>query len=233
MNSNRPNLLTHRRDVLAIAGALGIALALAGAAGAQPAVEYGAIGAKAAAAAAAVKSQAAALVGKQDASPTTTAAAPSKAAAPKPTRAGAPAKKGTPPVAAPEAPPAPPAAPVCAGDLPPPVFVSVVAGKSTLLKLPAPITLRTLGDEHVAQARLLGPQTLYLLGIGVGSTNMILQDNSGRCTIVDIGVGMDPGELQAKLACCSPRKRASASLRPPIRWCSPAWCRTRRRSTRR
>ena len=37
-----------------------------------------------------------------------------------------------------------------------------------------------------SQARLLGPQALYLLGVGVGSTNMILQDASGVCTIVDV-----------------------------------------------
>lgn len=88
----------------------------------------------------------------------------------------------------------------CVGDLPAPVAMSVVVGKSTLLKLPAPIVRRTLGNEAVVQARQLGPQTLYLLGMKVGSTNMILQDKAGKCALVDVDVGVDPGGVQAKLA---------------------------------
>lgn len=90
--------------------------------------------------------------------------------------------------------------PVCKGELPQPTSLSVVAGKSTLVKLPGPITLRTLADSKVVQARLLAPDTLYVLGINVGSTNMITQDATGRCTLFDIAVGMDPDPLRAKLA---------------------------------
>ncbi len=87
----------------------------------------------------------------------------------------------------------------CVGDLPPPVAMSVTVGKSTLLKLPSPIVRRTLGNEDVVQAKQLGPQTVYLLGIKVGSTNMILQDKAGKCALVDVDVGVDPGGLKTKL----------------------------------
>ena len=63
--------------------------------------------------------------------------------------------------------------------MPAPVSVDVITGKSTLIKLPGPITLRTLGDKDIVQARLLSPQTLYILGGNIGSTNMILQDSGG------------------------------------------------------
>jgi pilus assembly protein CpaC len=97
---------------------------------------------------------------------------------------------------------------VCVGDLPAPVTINLSAGKSTLVKLPAPITLRTLGDDEVVQARLLSPQAIYLLGVSPGSTNMVLQDTSGRCTLVDVSVGMDSAGLQAKLAQLLPDEKA-------------------------
>lgn len=97
--------------------------------------------------------------------------------------------------------------PVCAGDMPPPISIDVISGKSTLVRLPNPITLRTLGDKEIVQARLLSPQTLYILGGDIGSTNMILQDNGGRCTLVDITVGMDPEPVRAKLAQLMPDEK--------------------------
>jgi len=106
-----------------------------------------------------------------------------------------------------ELPPQPANTPTCVGDMAAPVAINVVSGKSTLFKLPTPITLRTLGDEDVVQARLMTPQLLYVLGVGVGSTNMILQDAAGVCTVVDVTVGMDTGALQAKLAQLLPEEK--------------------------
>jgi pilus assembly protein CpaC len=88
----------------------------------------------------------------------------------------------------------------CIGALAAPTSLQLPAGKSTLLHLPAPIRMRTVADKEVVQARLLGSQTLYLLGIDIGSTNMILQDSQGHCEVVDVTVGMDVGALKAKLA---------------------------------
>jgi pilus assembly protein CpaC len=108
--------------------------------------------------------------------------------------------------AKPAARPGEPGIPVCKGELPQPTSLGVVAGKSTLVKLPGPITLRTLADAKVVQARLLAPDTLYILGVAVGSTNMITQDATGRCTLFDIAVGMDPDPLRAKLAQVMPEQ---------------------------
>ncbi len=38
---------------------------------------------------------------------------------------------------------------------------------------------------------LLSPQEIYLLGKTVGSTNFVLVDRSGQCTVMDVIVGMD------------------------------------------
>jgi pilus assembly protein CpaC len=153
---------------------------------AQATVEYGAVagGMKAgtaAAAAAAPKTQTPAMPVNKTATKSEAKGLASSAASPSPW-------------------PAPtPSAPVCVGELTAPTAISVVAGKSTLIKLPGPITFRSLGDEEVIQARLLSPDTLYLLGLAVGATNMILQDQAGRCTIIDVAVAMDGSALQAKL----------------------------------
>ena len=88
----------------------------------------------------------------------------------------------------------------CVGSMTVPTMVQLPPGKSTLVRLPAPIKMRTVGDKDIVQTRLLGAQTLYLLGIEVGSTNMILQDALGHCEVIDVTVGMDVAALRAKLA---------------------------------
>lgn len=80
-------------------------------------------------------------------------------------------------------------------------------GKSTLLRLPEPMVNRTLGNPSVAQAMLVAPETLYLLGVEVGSTNMIVQGKSGRCSAIDVLVTMDPGALQATLQELMPEEK--------------------------
>ena len=135
-----------------------------------------------------------------DASATPQAAAPADPAA-KPARKArkaAPKPAGTELVAA---------TPSCVGEMASPVTLGVAEGKSALLKLPAPVVRRTLGDDDIVQARLIGPQTLYVLGLEVGATNMILQDKTGRCTVVDVVVGMDSGALQSKLALLMPGEK--------------------------
>lgn len=75
--------------------------------------------------------------------------------------------------------------------------ISLPIGKSTLLRLPEPVTSRTLGNPAVVQAMLVAPDYLYLLGIEVGATNMILQGKSGKCSAIDVTVGIDPAGLQS------------------------------------
>lgn len=46
---------------------------------------------------------------------------------------------------------------------------------------------------------LLSPSEIYLLGKTVGSTNLVLLDRAGHCTVVDVAVGMDTATLTATL----------------------------------
>lgn len=73
-------------------------------------------------------------------------------------------------------------------------------GKSTLLQLPARVASRSIGHPGVAQALLVAPDTLYVAGVAVGSTNMIVQLAGGRCSVYDVEVGIDAAGLQAALA---------------------------------
>jgi len=79
----------------------------------------------------------------------------------------------------------------CNGEPAVPSDDDVPIGKSTLLKLPEPAINRSLGNPNVAQAMLVSPDTLYLLGVSVGTTNMIVQGKSRRCSVIDVAVTMD------------------------------------------
>jgi pilus assembly protein CpaC len=46
---------------------------------------------------------------------------------------------------------------------------------------------------------LLSPSEIYLLGKTVGSTNILLLDRTGQCTLLDVAVGMDTAALNASL----------------------------------
>ncbi|MGE5469743.1 MAG: type II and III secretion system protein family protein [Bacteroidota bacterium] len=46
---------------------------------------------------------------------------------------------------------------------------------------------------------LLSPREIYLLGKSVGSTNIAMLDRSGKCTVIDVVVGMDTTGLAASL----------------------------------
>ncbi|MCA3187917.1 MAG: pilus assembly protein N-terminal domain-containing protein, partial [Cupriavidus sp.] len=82
--------------------------------------------------------------------------------------------------------------PSCVGAAAEPEQITVPIGKSRMLPLPEPVKSRTLGNPSVVQAMLVSPQTMYLLGLDIGTTNMIVQGRSGRCTVIDVTVGADP-----------------------------------------
>ena len=54
---------------------------------------------------------------------------------------------------------------------------------------------------------LLSPTEVYLLGKSIGSTNVVLLDQAGRCTAFDVVVTMDIGALQAVLTQLLPNER--------------------------
>lgn len=65
---------------------------------------------------------------------------------------------------------------------------------------PAAAASTTRNGVAEVDVMLLSPKELYLLGKRVGSMNLILQDQAGKCTVMDIAVTMDAGSLQSKLA---------------------------------
>ena len=97
--------------------------------------------------------------------------------------------------------------PTCTSAASEPEQVVLPVGKSRMLSLPEPVRTRTLGNPSIVQAMLVSPQTLYLLGLDVGTTNMIMQGKSGRCSVIDVIVGADPGGLQATLHNLLPEAR--------------------------
>ena len=73
--------------------------------------------------------------------------------------------------------------------------IHAAIGKSTLVRLPGPVTRMSVGNPAVAEVTLISPREVYLLGKAVGSTNIILWGKSGTTTIIDVSVGMDSSLL--------------------------------------
>ncbi|KLU23519.1 secretin, partial [Caballeronia mineralivorans PML1(12)] len=90
--------------------------------------------------------------------------------------------------------------PACTRTQPEESTVIVPVGKSTLMHTAEPVRNRTLGNPQVAQATMVSPQTLYVVGLAVGSTNMIVQGRSGACEVINVVVNADSGGLQTSLS---------------------------------
>ncbi|HEY1044103.1 MAG TPA: type II and III secretion system protein family protein [Telluria sp.] len=99
------------------------------------------------------------------------------------------------------------AGPRCASTAAPPLRLSLQLGKSTLVRLPEGAVNRSVGNPQVVQAMLVAPDTMYVVGVDIGATNMIVQGRSGACTVVDIAVGLDASGLQSALALALPEER--------------------------
>lgn len=95
----------------------------------------------------------------------------------------------------------------CSGQGARPATMALQMGKSTMLRLPEAVRRRSVGNPAVVQAMLVAPDTLYIAGVDVGSTNMIVQGRSGACSVIDITVAMDPAGLQAALAAALPDEK--------------------------
>jgi pilus assembly protein CpaC len=102
------------------------------------------------------------------------------------------------------APPHAEAGPNCKGEAARPAQLALQVGKSSLMRLPEPVQQRSVGNPLVVQALMVAPDTLYIAGVDVGTTNMIIQGKSGLCSVLDITVAMDPSALQATLAVALP-----------------------------
>jgi pilus assembly protein CpaC len=99
------------------------------------------------------------------------------------------------------------AGPRCQGEAARPAQLALQVGKSNLMRLPEAVQHRSVGNPAVVQAILVAPDTLYIAGVDVGTTNMIVQGKSGVCSMLDITVAMDPSALRATLAAALPEER--------------------------
>jgi pilus assembly protein CpaC len=99
------------------------------------------------------------------------------------------------------------AGPRCRGPAAAPGHLDLHLGQSTLLRLPEPVVNRSVGNPAVLQAMLVAPETLYLVGVDVGSTNMIVQGRSGNCSVIEVAVAMDVSALQGTLAAVLPEEK--------------------------
>ena len=97
--------------------------------------------------------------------------------------------------------------PQCSGEGAKPGNLQLQLGKSAMMRLPEPLRHRSVGNPGVVQAMLVAPDTLYIAGIDVGSTNMIIQGKSGACSVVDIVVTMDASAFRASLAAVMPGEK--------------------------
>ena len=100
-----------------------------------------------------------------------------------------------------------PVQPRCSGAAAHPAQLALNMGKSTMMRLPEAVAHRSVGNPDVVQAMLVAPDTLYIAGIDVGTTNMILQGKSGACSVIDVTVSMDPAALRATLAAVLPDEK--------------------------
>ncbi|CAB3668722.1 type II and III secretion system protein family protein [Trinickia soli] len=124
-----------------------------------------------------------------------------------PVSAKEPAKAGADPKAAQPAAVQPLRGPNCRGEVREGSNVAVAVGKSTLVSLDEPTIARTIGNPVVAQATLVSPRTLYIVGMSVGTTNMIIQGRSGTCQMMNVIVGVDADGLQHTLRQLLPAER--------------------------
>lgn len=92
--------------------------------------------------------------------------------------------------------------------------MELVVGKSTLVRLPAPIERISVGNPAVADVTLISARELYLLGKTFGSTNVIMWRRNAPTTIIDVSVGADASALEQRIRTLLPGediKVASAS----------------------
>lgn len=95
----------------------------------------------------------------------------------------------------------------CTGQAAQPGNLSLQLGKSTLMRMPESVQARSVGNPAVLQAMLVAPDTLYVVGVDIGSSNMIVQGRSGLCNVVEVVVGIDPTALQQALAALLPDQK--------------------------
>ncbi|MQA22287.1 type II and III secretion system protein family protein [Rugamonas rivuli] len=95
----------------------------------------------------------------------------------------------------------------CSGQAATPGNLTLALGKSTLMRMPEAVQARSVGNPAVLQAMLVAPDTLYVVGVDIGSSNMIVQGRSGMCNVIEVVIGVDPAALQNALAALMPAQK--------------------------
>jgi pilus assembly protein CpaC len=85
--------------------------------------------------------------------------------------------------------------------------MSLIVGKSTLLRLPDAIERISIGSPAVADVTLISGRELYLIGKTFGTTNVMLWRASGGTTVIDVTVSIDTAALQAQLHALMPNEK--------------------------
>src|SRR5678816_942562 len=85
--------------------------------------------------------------------------------------------------------------------------LTLVGGKSTLLRLDEPIDRVSVGNPAVADVTIISPRELYFLGKSFGSTNVILWRKGGQTTVIDVVIDIDAGLLKEKFALLLPAEK--------------------------
>ncbi|MES2758069.1 MAG: type II and III secretion system protein family protein [Pseudomonadota bacterium] len=98
--------------------------------------------------------------------------------------------------------------PACVGPALAPISKSLQMGKSELMTLPERAqNALDIGNPSVARGVLVAKDNLYLTGLDVGTTNLIIHTQSGNCRIIEVVVTMDTAALRAALATALPDEK--------------------------
>lgn len=95
----------------------------------------------------------------------------------------------------------------CNGQVAAPVSLNLALGKAKLMQMPEPVQARSVGNPAVLHAMLVAPDALYVVGMDIGSSNMMVQSHSGLCTLIEVVVGLDAGAVQSALAMLLPDEK--------------------------
>ena len=82
-----------------------------------------------------------------------------------------------------------------------------VVGKSSLIQLQDSASRLAVGNPSVADVSLINPREVYVLGKGLGTTNLMVWTRGGGVAIYDITVTIDTGALQDKLREVMPNEK--------------------------
>jgi len=92
--------------------------------------------------------------------------------------------------------------------------VSLAEGRSVLRPLEAPVARLFVSDPCVLDAKYIQPNQLYLIGKRPGAANVIMWNQQGDASILDVTVSMDTAVLKASYAMLPEKVSESIRITP-------------------